>query len=157
MHRAPAVNYAVTPSRWQARLIVCLGLAAFFILGVFVWDLAMVDVRPGILAFSTVLAVSTAFLGWRRSPQGSLRWDGEHWYWSGFEKTALCRVKLLMDFQSVMVVTITAEAQAPVILWLEATPEATNWKPLRRAIVSIQAASGGTDPKANPGALEGLV
>lgn len=151
MHRAPAVNFAVKRSRWQARLIVFLGLAALVVLAVFVWDQAAVDIRPGILAFSTVLAGSMAVLGWRRSPEGSLRWDGEHWYWSGFEKTAVCRVKLLMDFQSVMVVTVTAEAQAPVFLWLEAPPDTANWKPLRRAIVSSQAAAGGKNQKARLG------
>lgn len=157
MHRAPAVNFTVKRSRWQARLIVCLGLMAVVALAVFGWEQAGVDARFGILAFSTVLAGSTACVGWRRSPQGSLRWDGQHWYWSGFAKDTACRLELVMDFQSVVLVSIRAEAQALAFLWLEAAPDATNWKPLRRAIVSSQAASGGKNPRARPGAVEDLV
>ena len=151
MHRAPAVNFTVKRSRWQARLIVCLGLAAVVTSAVFLWDqAAAVDARIGILAFSTVLAGGTAFLGWRRSPQGSLHWDGEHWYWSGFADKIACRLEVLMDLQSVFVVTATAESRAPVFLWLEAMPGDTNWKPLRRALVSSQAVSGGKTQKAQP-------
>ena len=154
MHRAPAVNFTVKRSRLQARLIGCVGLLTVAILVIFVLEQPVLDFQIGVLALSILLAGSTAYLGWRRAPQGNLRWDGEHWHWSDFEKKMVCRLDLLADFQSVVVVTVTAQGQSPVFLWLEDTLDAPNWKPLRRAIVSSQAASGGETKKANPG-LEG--
>ena len=153
MHRAPAVNFSVKRSRWQAWLIVCLSLLVFVTLAVFAWEQSVLDIRTGGLALAVLIASSTAFLGWKRSPQGSLRWDGQQWYWSGFPDAAACRLTLLLDFQRVVAVSIIAEAQAPVFLWLEANPGHSSWKPLRRAIVSSQAASDDKGKRAGPGAV----
>ena len=157
MHRAPAVNFTVKRSRWQARLIVLLSLLIAAILTIFVHEQAVFGMQAVFLTLSVVLAGSTAYLGWRRSPQGNLRWDGQHWFWSGFAKETVCRLDLLMDFQSFLVVTIMAEGQAPVFLWLEATLDGSNWMPLRRAIVSSQAPSGGKNRKARHGVEEDLL
>lgn len=154
MHRAPAVNFTVKRSRLQARLIGYVGLLTVTIFAIFVRDQPAVNIQIGVLTLSIVLAGSTAYLGWKRAPQGNLRWDGEHWYWSDFDRKMLCRLNLLADFQSVVVVTLTAEGRPPVFLWLEAPLDGANWKPLRRAIVSSQAASGGETKKTSPG-LEG--
>jgi toxin CptA len=156
MHRAPAVNFTVKRSRWQARLIACLGLLALAILAVFAQGQAVLDVRTGVVALAILVTCSLAFLGWRQSPQGSLRWDGQHWHWSGFPDNTVCRLGLLMDLQSVVVVTLKAETQSSISLWLETTCGDANWKALRRAIVSSQADSDGKRQKAGPGAAGDL-
>jgi toxin CptA len=140
MHRAPAVNFSVKRARWHARFLVCTGVLARMTLSAFVLEQGPPDVRGAVLALAMLVAGSLAFVGWKQSPQGSLRWDGEHWHWSGFAANPQCHVRALMDFQSVMLVTVTAEAHAPVFLWLEAGPGDAAWRPLRRAIVSSQAA-----------------
>ena len=151
MHRAPAVNFSVKRSRWQARFIACMSLLALAILVFFTLGQMALDARVGVLALAIFIASSAAFLGWKRSPQGSLRWDGQHWYWSGFAASPACSLRLLMDLQSVAVVTITADAHVPVFLWLEATPGDASWRPLRRAMVSSQVESGDKGKKTEPG------
>ncbi|MES2581281.1 MAG: hypothetical protein V4627_01070 [Pseudomonadota bacterium] len=131
--------------------MVCVNLLAVATLAVFAWERPVLDMRTGALALVSLIASGTAFLGWMRSPQGDLRWDGQQWLWSGFAETAPCRLALVLDFQRVMVVKITTGAHVPEFLWLEANPGDTSWRPLRRAIVSSQAASVGKAKKAGPG------
>lgn len=155
MHLAPAVNYSVKRSRWHARLIASVSLLAVFTLAAFARDQMALDERTGVLTFAILMASILAFIGWKRSPQGTLRWDGEHWVWSGFAGRPACRLGLIMDFQSVMLVTIKAEVaqtQSTIFLWLEAIPGDASWRPLRRAIVSSQAItnSNGKDRKTAP-------
>lgn len=141
MHRAPAVNFPVRRSRRQAGLIVCVSLLAAASLAVFVWEQNALDLRTAIFGMTIVVVGSIALFGWRHAPQGNLRWTGEHWYWSGFPERAVCSLALLMDLQSVVLVKVTADTHAPVYLWLEAAPGEANWRAVRRAIVSSQAAS----------------
>lgn len=148
MHRAPAVNFSVKRSRWQARCIAGLSLLALVTFAVFAREQAALDVRTGLVALAGAIGSGAALQAWRQSLQGQLRWDGQYWRWSGFAENPVCRLVLLMDFQRVVVVGITAEAHAPMLLWLEGEPGDANWKPLRRAIVSSQADSGIADPKA---------
>lgn len=111
----------------------------------------VLDLRTGGLALALLAASGVALMGWKNAPQGSLRWDGEFWRWSGFGDNPECRLAVLMDFQSVVVVHITTEGWAPIFLWLEANPGDTGWKPLRRAVVSSQATADGKSKKSNTG------
>ncbi len=152
MHLAPAVNYSVKRSHWQARLIVGVSLLAVSILAIFARDQMVLDARTGVLAVVILIVSTVAFLGWKRSPQGSLRWDGQHWYWSGIAGNPVCRLRMVMDFQSLLLVAVKTESQASIVLWLEAIPGDASWKSLRRAIVSGQAAVGGKTKTVVPGA-----
>lgn len=154
MHRAPAVNFSVKRSRWHARLVVGLGLLAGFVLALFASDQGELDARSGLLACALLIATGVAGLGWWQSPQGKLHWDGQDWHWSGFASDPACRLRLLMDFQGVVVVTIQAAMHKPVCLWLEAMPGDSGWRPLRRAMVSSQLVSGGMAAPARSG-MEG--
>lgn len=151
MHRAPAVIFIVKSSRWQLRLIACLSALAFAALVAFGSGQSGSDHRTALLALAIVFAGNVAYRGWAQSPQGSLRWDGQHWLWSGFGEGLACHLGLLMDFQSVMVVRVRAKDQAPVFIWLEATPGDSNWMPLRRAIVSSHADAEGKSKDARSG------
>ena len=150
MHRAPAVNFSVKRSRWHGQFILAMGLLALTILVVFAADHAVLDMRVLILATACAVASSIAFIGWKKSPQGRLRWDGQHWYWSGCASGSTCQLSVLIDFQSIVVVSITSEMQMPLTVWLEAASDATSWKALRRALVSNQAASDGKHGKFGP-------
>jgi hypothetical protein len=140
MHRAPAVNFTVKRASWHLRLIACFGMLALVLLVFFSSGQTVPDQRTAILALAVIFAVSVALLGWAHSPRGTLRWDGQHWYWSGFPENQTCSMDLLMDFQSVMVVKVDADGQHPFFLWLEATPGDLNWRCMRRAIVSSRVA-----------------
>lgn len=152
MHRAPAVTFPVERSHWHARLIVGLSLLAGLTCAVFAWEQAALDVRSGLLACALCMASSAAWLGWWQSPQGSLHWDGQDWHWSGFAANPACRLGLLMDFQRVVLVTVKADGQKPVCLWLEGMTGDARWRPLRRAIVSSQVVPEGKASQARPGA-----
>ncbi len=157
MHRAPAVNFPVKRSRWHARLIIGMCLLALATLFAFAWGQTPLDVRVLVLVVAIFAASSVAFIGWKKSPQASLRWDGQHWYWSGFTASPVCHLRLWMDFQLVVLVSIAAEGHSPAFLWLEATPDTASWKPLRRAIVSSQTTSGGKNKKTERGVAGGTV
>lgn len=125
-----------------------MGLLAMVTLTVFVRGQTRLDVRALVLAMVCMVTTGIAFVGWKKSPQGSLRWDGQHWYWSGFTAAGSgCQLFTQMDFQSVVVVLIKSEAYAPFSLWLEAPDSDMNWRPLRRAIISSQAASDSKSKK----------
>jgi len=155
MHLAPEVNFSVKRSRWHARLIVGASLLGLLVFAAFARDQMLLDVRTGVMALAMLIASTTALIGWKHSVQGNLRWDGQHWYWSGFSGNPVCCLRMVMDFQSALLVTVRAEAQASIFLWLEAPPSDAIWKALRRAIVSSQSASNpnsnGKDKKIGPG------
>ena len=153
MHRAPAVIFTVKRSRWQVRLIACLAMLALVTMVVFASGQTTQDHRTAVLALAIVIASSVALWGWKNAPQGSLRWDGQHWYWSGFRESPACSLGLLMDFQRVVVVSIHAKAKAPIFLWLEANPGDPSWPSLRRAIVSSLPAGAGKNKEDRPGVV----
>ena len=124
-----------------------MGLLALVTLAVFVRGQTPLDVRALVLAMVCLVTTGIALMGWRKSPQGSLRWDGQHWYWSGLTAGSACQLFTLMDFQRVVVVLIKSEAHAPFSLWLEEVDNDTSWRPLRRAIISSQAASDSKSKK----------
>jgi hypothetical protein len=151
MHRAPAVTFTLKRSRWQLRLIACLSALAFAALVAFGSGQSGSDHRTALLALAIVCATLVAYLGWKRSEHGDLRWDGQYWIWSGYGENLVCHLRLLMDFQGVVVVSVHAKDQAPVFLWLEKTNGDSNWSSLRRAIVSSHANDAGTSKDARPG------
>jgi hypothetical protein len=142
MHRAPAVNFAVKPSRWQARIIVGASLLAVATLFAFVQGRSPWDLGTLLLAATIALSSGVAFVGWRQSPLGNLRWDSQQWHWSGFPVDGVCRLVVVMDFQRVVLVSVQSEMQRAVHLWLEAPVGDANWKPFRRALVSSQPRDG---------------
>ena len=120
---------------------MAMGLLALATLAVFARGLTPMDTRVLLLFMACMATSGMAYAGWKKSPQGSLRWDGQHWYWSGFATSPVCHLSVLMDFQNVVLVSIESDGLAAVYLWLEATPGDTSWRPLRRAMVSSKAVS----------------
>ena len=124
-----------------------MGLLALVTLAVFAQGQTPLDVRALVLAIVCMVTTGIAFVGWRNSPHGNLRWDGTQWYWSGFSAGSVCQVSTLMDFQSVVVVLVKSQARASFSLWLEESVNDASWQPLRRAIISSQDASDSKSKK----------
>ena len=138
MHRAPAVSFSVTQSRWHLRAIVALGLLALVCTLSFVLAQARVDWRTVVPIVLTPTVLGVAIRARARAAHGVLNWDGQQWNWSGFSASQTCQLTLRMDFQFVMLVSVVADRGKPVFLWLEAAMGETHWRALRRAIVSSQ-------------------
>lgn len=143
MRRAPAVSYSVIRSRWQGRFIVLISVLALGLFGAFVFAQAEIDVRTVAIAGSSLAVGALALHAWQKSPQGILHWDGQHWFWSGFEVHRPCRLALLLDFQRVVVVSVAGDDNRATWLWLEASRGNSAWLPLRRAIVARQTDASG--------------
>lgn len=96
------------------------------------------------IVMAALLGVGVLSLrGWQQSPTGCLQWDGQHWHWSGREDSVQCRLKVLLDFQSVLLVCVRDDTHPPVWLWLEQPePVGVQWRALRRAVVGRQRSSG---------------
>lgn len=96
------------------------------------------------IVFAALLGAGVlSWRGWQQSPTGCLQWDGQHWHWSGLEDSGQCRLNVLLDFQSVLLVRVRGDTDRPVWLWLE-QPELAGmqWRALRRALVGRQRSSG---------------
>ena len=143
MRQTPAVSYSVLRSRWHGRLIVLLCLVAMGVLVAFVWGAAQFDTQAGAIGGTLVISSAIAFNSWKKTPQGCLQWDGRHWLWSGFDAPHACKLSLILDFQSFMLVSVVGKTNATDWLWLEACTVDGDWKALRRAVVAKQAVSDG--------------
>ncbi len=143
MRRAPAVSYSAIRSRWQGRFIALMSVVALGLLGAFVFEQAEIDVRTVAMASTSLAVGAFALHVWQKSPYGTLHWDGQHWFWSGFEVHRPCRLALLLDFQRVVVVSVVGDDKRVTWLWLEASRGNPAWLPLRRAIVARQTEAAG--------------
>ena len=113
-------------------------------------------------AWSALAAVSClagagafAFIGWKNSPAGLLRWDGQLWYWEdgGPVRPPSRRLLVVADFQRVLLVRLEDAAGHQRWLWAECGAAAERWTALRRAIYSaprapLQLAPDGEAPDA---------
>ncbi len=137
MYNAPAVHFPVGRSTFQAWLLLLL----WAIGGIAVVYGASLSGQPGWMlpaAVSlTVISAGTAWIYWRRSPVGILRWDGKQWTFSAAPAdvaTTLVGVSVNLDFQLVMLVNFRVEAGQPLWIWLERQAEPRRWRLLRRAL-----------------------
>lgn len=136
MHRAPAVIFSVTKSRWHLYLIVWLTLLAVMSVGVFVYTQPTSDGLAWMPVVASPVTIAVALVAWHNSPVGLLHWDGRSWHWSGFAAAQACSLSLLLDFQKVVLVSLKRPGMQPVWLWLQAAPGDLSWIAVRRAIVS---------------------
>jgi len=136
MHRAPAISFSVTRSRWQLRATLVLGLSGLAAAASFVYAQTDFGWRALLSLAVVPVVIGVALSAWWNAPRGILRWDGQQWTWSGLSAPQACRASLLMDFQSLLLVSLTTQTKQSVCLWLEAGADLAAWLALRRAIVS---------------------
>jgi hypothetical protein len=141
MHHAPAVHFAVGPSRWLARIVWtlwvlgCGAMVAFF-------TTQALSLPIGLLWGSVLLiGAGTALRSQRGMPCGDLRWDGAAWHWSGFSGASPCHLVLHIDWQQWLVVTLHQQDKRSIWLWLEPRSDRHAWLALRRAVVGARRAA----------------
>ena len=151
MHAAPSVSYPVGRSAFAAGLYGALALLG--LLAVSAWALQSPTGWRPLAGFAAVLATAAlAWLGWRRAPSGTLRWDGALWHWE--EPGAVCtgQPELALDLQSRMLLRFRPDAGGARWLWLERASAPSHWDALRRAVYSRASApipafpQGGKEP-----------
>ncbi len=137
MRCAPSVIYPVGDSR-SARLLntfvwltgACCGLAAC------TWR-DNTDWRAGLVVLSVLVASVGLWQGLRQSARSAqLSFDGRHWSMAGRIAVRGARIRVVLDFQSLMLVRLTRTRQSPCWVWLDERSKPDRWKDLRRAVYS---------------------
>ena len=145
MHRAPAVSFLTARSRWHLRFVLVLVTSTGLTLLGFALGQPQSQQQLLIIGCVWLASACLALIDWRRSPVGCLRWDRQHWHWSGWSDTAACRLILRMDWQSGMLVTLQRDGDRSLWLWLDVKSDFAQWNALRRAVFSSQSIALGDD------------
>ena len=146
MHRAPAVSISTASSRWHLRCIVALLFVGIVALASFLIFQPQAHWQTAQIVAVVALAAVIALTAWAKVPKTSLRWDGQHWYWSGFSDSVACQLTLRLDWGDGLLVLLRSNSGQRAWVWLESSADAVAWCALRRAIVSSQGNWHGEDP-----------
>jgi hypothetical protein len=139
MYNAPAVNFPVGRSGVFG---VVLGLlwAIGAVAAGFVASLQSQApwVAHGVFVLCVACAAA-AFIQWRKSPNGTLAWDRDHWSFVSVLSTSKIPLPLddatvHLDFQLVMLVSFSSQTGRRLWIWLERANDQGRWRILRRAI-----------------------
>lgn len=158
MHRPPALSFQVGRSRWHARALLA-AMALVFI----TWCVMALSPRaefpawgPGLQALLLLLTAAYAAWAWRRSPVGTLRWDGERWFWVSSQELPIVDIHIVFDFQRLVLVSLSGINRSSLFLWLEPADgmPLLAWHALRRALVHTAVYGVGPTPSTGP---EGLL
>jgi hypothetical protein len=135
MHNAPTVSYPVGRSHFQAWLAMVMLLTA--LITQLAWfTQALWGWRQGFMGVAFGLAVALALFEWRRSLQGTIAWDGVVWRFNGGQQPVIGQVLVRLDFQFMMLLTLTPLTGQRLWLWAERRRDAARWLSLRRAAFS---------------------
>jgi hypothetical protein len=141
MHSAPAVGFQTGRSRWHLGAVVLVSVLGFLSWTAFTTTQAQL---VSIVVFVCLLFSSgLAILAWRNSPQGLLQWDGQHWSWSLAGDPEPCSLRLVLDFQTVLLVGVKTNRHQSEWLWLEPKSDDSKWVSLRRAVIARHKPSRG--------------
>ncbi len=139
MQGPPAVSLPVGRSRWHIGTIAATGFAALLGCTLLIRQIPTDRAALAVLCFSCLLGF--AIFKWLRSEGGMLRWDGQHWLWTGFGDVSVAQLVPLFDLQSVLLVRLRSEHGQITWLWLEAKTDALQWRAIRRAVYAQGAPS----------------
>jgi toxin CptA len=150
MHAAPSVSFPVGRSAFAGRALAVLSLlGAVAIVG---WCL-QAD-APGwrhAAAIGALVACDIlAAIGWWRSPQGELRWDGLAWQWDEGGRVFAGRPELALDLQARLLVRWRGQGSAARWLSLERKSAPSHWDALRRALYSPASGTPAPPPAHSP-------
>lgn len=138
MHLPPACAWKAGTAQWQRRLIAgLLGFGLMVSLGFGFsqgWGASTL-----LLALILLGCGSVAAMGLRSSASGQLRWDGEHWHWSGSIDCAVTELFCVLDLQRLLLLHIRSEQGETRWLWLESRSMDAGWMAMRRAVVAAKA------------------
>ena len=149
MHSAPAVSYPVGRSRFQGSLVGLAGLAGT-VTGLFWYRQAdPVGWRQALFAMTLLAVCSVAVQSWRRSPQGYLGWDGQAWSWTRADGSVCGLVKVHLDLQFCLVLSLRTDSGSRLWIWPERRAELALWHALRCAVFSRGGAGQARDASSN--------
>ncbi len=139
MQGPPSVSFPVGRSKWHIGTIAVAGLPALLGCTLLLTQIPTDRAALALLCLSVLLGF--AIFEWLRTEQGMLRWDGQHWLWTGFGDVSVDQLVPLFDLQSVLLVRVRSDKGKVVWLWLEAKPDALHWRAIRRAVYAQGAPS----------------
>jgi hypothetical protein len=90
-------------------------------------------VSLGLLLLLPVV-IGAAFKGLRRTPKGSLHWDGERWHWAGENAAPVTSLVCVLDLQDLMLLHVRVAQHSVLWLWMQKDAHAGRWLALRRAL-----------------------
>ena len=134
MHSAPAVIYPVGRSRFQGWLLGLLGLGGAIAGLLWRYQSEPAGWRQWLFALTLICACALAADAWRRSPRGSLRWDGQAWSWTSVDRSACGVLAVHLDLQSLLLLSLRLDCGARIWFWPQRGTEVTAWNALRRAV-----------------------
>ena len=136
MHSAPAVRYPVARStRVGVVLLVAWGLAGAMCLwwwlrgGAAGWPLVAT-------LLSLLFGAALALVQWRGMPAGSLRWDGQAWWWqAGDEDEVAVSITVHLDLQHGLLLHMAGPLSWRARwCYAERAQAPARWSDLRRAL-----------------------
>ncbi|WP_394789483.1 hypothetical protein [Rhodoferax sp.] len=136
MHNAPSVSYPVGRSRIQAGLQFALWLLGALAVTVWCLQVGHLGWRQMLAVLAVVVAGVAAWWGWRRMGVGSLRWDGQQWFWTESGEPGPVRVSAHLDLQQHLLLCLHTEYGGRIWCWAERQSEPQRWSDLRRAVYS---------------------
>lgn len=151
MHAAPSVTYPVGRSRFEAGLLAVLWLLTVAAAVAWTWQVPYPGWRQALVWAAVAACGIFAVLGWRRSPVGSLAWDGGGWQWRERDIVHAGRAALALDLQSRLLLRWVPAQGRGHWLWAERASAPPHWDALRRAVYSRpnnEAPPGATPPVA---------
>lgn len=149
MHGAPAVSYPVGRSRFQGWLVGLTGLGGTVAGLLWRHQADPAGWRQWLLALTLLCVCALAADAWRRSPRGSLRWDGQTWSWTAVDASVCGVLTVHLDLQFCLLLSLRLDTGARIWFWPERGAEVMAWNALRRAVFSriarVQAPDLGAD------------
>ncbi|NMM13387.1 MAG: hypothetical protein HHJ17_07600 [Rhodoferax sp.] len=143
MHSAPAVSYPVGRSRFQGWLLVLTGLASVLVGLIWFRQSDLAGWRQGLYVATLLGTCVMAVQAWRRSPCGSLRWDGQAWSWTERDVSVCAVLSVHLDLQFFLLLSLRTDTGSRIWLWPERRTMAVRWNALRRAVFSHRGAGQG--------------
>ena len=139
MHNAPPVVYPLGRSHFQGYLLLGFWLAGLAVIALWWFAAPGLDWRLWIALAAVSAAGGAAGLGWKNSPVGQLRWDGQIWRWEsqGYQTgTPVQALSVALDFQRILLLRLENHDHAILWLWAGKTAMPERWLDLRRAVYS---------------------
>ena len=139
MHSAPPVVYPLGRSSFHARILLGLWLGGLAAFAMWCYAATSFDWRLAAALAAVSAAAVVAWLGWKNSPQGRLRWDGQTWCWEsqGYQSgTPVRTLSVALDFQRILLLCLENHDHARLWLWAERSAMPERWMDLRRAAYS---------------------
>jgi toxin CptA len=139
MHKAPPVVYPLGRSHFQGLLLLGLWLAGLLVLLLWWHAAPAFDWRLGMALAAALAAGAAALWGWKNSPIGQLRWDGQVWHWESQGNqaaTTVLRLSVTLDLQRMLLLRLETHDHATLWLWADRSAMPERWLDLRRAVYS---------------------